>query len=259
MSAELLRKLQTLEADYPGQPRVAQKADLIEINVLRTQLKLPIVDAQLKELGAAPVVEVKKPEPKQEPDHTEAREIYQAYLQKKAELEPHQKYADEVARATSGPGQTPVRPLATMGTNGGPLLCDHCGKPIVLEGGDYHNVTADVAWRRNPVEGWRSWILGGMVVEIQQNGTLRIYHGYPNQPGHCCTLGRQVDTKQRAEWESRIRLEKRDRILAFLRHEFPGQTPMEHARLLGDILDVMYSFDPGIGCNRPNGNEPCTA
>lgn len=252
MSTELLRKLRALEADYPGQPRVAQKADLIEINLLRTQLNMPIVDAQLKELGAPPPVVVKKPKVEKEPDHTEARGIYQAYLKKKAELAPHQKYADEVARATSGPGQTPVRPLATMGNNGGPLLCDHCGKAIILEGGNYHGVPADVAWSRNPVDNWRSWISGGMVVEIAMNGTLRIYHGYPGQPRHCCTVGRQIDTKERAEWESRTRLEKRDLILAFLRHEFPSQTPVEHAKLLGDILDTMYSFDPGIGRNRPS-------
>src|SRR5204863_4357056 len=137
----------------------------------------------------AAVEEEAQPEPEAVPDHTEAREIYQAYLKKREELEAHRVYAEQVAEATAGHGQTPVRPLATMGTNGGPLLCDHCGKPIVLEGGSFHGITADVAWKQNPVENWVSWILGGMVVEIQTNGTLRIYHGYPGRGNnYCCNL-----------------------------------------------------------------------
>ena len=84
--------------------------------------------------------------PKAARDHSAARAIYQAYLQKVEELEVHRAYAERVAKATAGGGQTPVRPLATMGTGGGPLLCDYCRKPIVLEGGAFHGVTADVAW-----------------------------------------------------------------------------------------------------------------
>src|SRR5262245_56040158 len=173
MSNDLLRKLQMLEKEYPGQPVVAQRADLREINTIRSQLGLPLVDAHLKVIGDVVVKEMPKPKPVEVQDHTEARNIYQAYLKKNEVLEVHRAYADRVARATSGPGMTPVQPLATMGTNGGPLLCDHCGKPIKLEGGQYHGVAADVAWRKNPVENWTSWILGGLVVEIQTNGTLR--------------------------------------------------------------------------------------
>src|SRR5262249_2963738 len=136
--------------------------DLREINHIRSQLGLPPVDARLKEIGAAGDEDAGKaqPEPEEVPDHTEAREVYQADLKKVEELEVHRAYADQVARATAGGGQTPVRPLATMGTNGGPLLCDHCGKPIVLEGGRFHGVAADAAWRQNPRDGWTSYILG---------------------------------------------------------------------------------------------------
>src|SRR5262249_37726021 len=152
---------------------VAQQADLREINRIRSQLGLPLVDAHLKKIGAAAEEEAKpepeeaKPKPAVTQDHTEAREIYQAYLKKREELEAHQSYAERVVEATEGHGQTPVRPLATMGTNGGPLLCDHCGKPLVLEGGPFHGVAADAAWRQNPSDDWTSWILGGMLVEIQ--------------------------------------------------------------------------------------------
>src|SRR5262249_13686548 len=146
---------------------------LREINHIRSQLGMPPVDARLNEIGAA-VEDEPKPGPEEVQDHTEAREIYQAYLKKIDELELHRAYAEQVANATAGRGQTPVRPLATLGTNGGPLLCDHCGKPIVLEGGRFHGVAADAAWERNPSDDWTSWILGGMVVEIRCNGTLRI-------------------------------------------------------------------------------------
>src|SRR5262249_13991583 len=160
--------------------------------------------------------------------HTEAREIYQAYLKKIEELEVHRTYARQVARATAGHGQTPVRPLATMGTNGGPLLCDHCGKPIVLEGGPYHGVPSDAAWKRNPQENWVSWILGGMVVEIEINGTLRIYHGYPGRNNkQCCNVANRRDTKAREKFDSSKGTEKRNRLLAFLEHEFPDMTREE--------------------------------
>jgi hypothetical protein len=106
-SADLLRKLQLLEQDYPGQPLVVQQADLREINQLRAQLGLPLVDGRLNVLAAA-VEEVAKkkakPEPAAVPDHTEAREIYQAYLKKTAELEVHRAYAEQVADATAGHG-----------------------------------------------------------------------------------------------------------------------------------------------------------
>jgi hypothetical protein len=254
MSEDLLRELRILEEEYPGQPLVAQKADLREINRIRFQLGMALVDAHLKEIGAA-VKEVAKPEPEPEPtvqDHTEARGIYQAYLKKLEELELHRAYADRVARATAGRGQTPVRPLAIMGTNGGPLLCDHCRKPIVLEGGRYHGVAADAAWTKNPRDDWTSWILGGMVVEIQINGTLRIYHGYPGaNNNHCCNIASRESKESRAGFVSSWGPDKKTMILAFLEHEFPRMTGDEHYDLLNKILDAMYSYDPGLGINRP--------
>jgi hypothetical protein len=260
MSEELLRKLRSLEEDYPLQPLVVQQADLREINQLRAQLGMPCVDARLNAIGAAAVEagveEDAKPEPEEVEDHTEAREVYQAYLKKIKELEAHQTYAEQVAEATAGHDQTPVRPLATMGTNGGPLLCDHCGKPMVLEGGAFHGVAADAAWRQSPSENWTSWILGGMVVHIQTNGTLRIYHGYPQ--GHaneCCHLASREDEKAQEAFDTGKRSEKKHKLLAFLEYAYPDMTSEGQRDLLNQILDTMYRYDPGIGVNRPGGKS----
>jgi hypothetical protein len=256
MADDLLQTLKMLEADYPAQPIVVQRADLREINQLRRQLGLPQVDAKLNALGAAPADVPPASEPEPEPDHSEARALYRAYRDKEAELEPHRAYADRVAKATSGRGQTPVRPLATMGTGGGPLLCDHCKKPIVLEGGAYHGVHADVAWGRNPHDGWTSWILGGLLVEIQTNGTLRIYHGYPGGGGkQCCNAARREDDKAREKFVSRRRPEDFDRLLAFLEYEFPEMSERDRFYLLNQILNAVFSYDPGVGVNRPSDTQ----
>src|SRR5258706_275782 len=135
-------------------------------------------------------------------DHATAKAMYQDYLARSAVLERHRRFAADVVRATSGSGQTPVEPLATMGKNDGPLLCDVCGKPIMLEGGAYNGVYADEAWRRKPKHGSTSWISGGMVVRIETNGTLRIYHGYPGRSG-CVLTADKADKKRQAEFRAR--------------------------------------------------------
>ncbi len=257
MSEDLLRQLRFLEGEYAVQPLIARQADLHEINRLRAQLGLPRVDADLRELeargGTVTVEETEEPARTEAvPDHTEARKIYQAYLQKVQELAIHQAYANEVTRATSGRGQTPVWPLATLGPDGGPLLCDHCHKPIVLEGGPCHGMTADVAWEQHPVVGWTSWILGGMVVEIQTNGTLRIYHGYPGRDNkHCCNIASREDRKARDKFDSSQRSAHLALLIAFIENEFPELPREEQFHLLNKILDTMFSYDPGIGINRP--------
>lgn len=261
MSDELRRQLRILEADYAGQPLVVQQADLQTINQIRSRLGMPLVDSRLNAIGAVeksakPRPAKAKPRPGDGQDHAEAREIYQAYLKKFKELEVYRAYAERVAKATTGNGQTPVRPLATMGTGGGPLLCDHCGKPIILEGGQFHGVTADVAWQKSPRDKWTSWILGGMVVEIQTNGTLRIYHGYPGRDDkYCCNVARREDERAREEFGPGKGREKQKAILAFLEHEFPDMAEQPRLDLLTNILDTMFSYDPGMGVNRPG--EAC--
>lgn len=257
MSKELRRKLAELENEYAGQPLVAQRADLHEINRIRERLKMPLVDAKLKPIGVVEKpVEKPKPPPPKPKDHTAARALYQAYLVKHAELERHRKYADRVAKATDGRGQTPVKPLATMGTDGGPLLCDVCRKPIVLEGGKFHGKGADEAWRANPQDKWQSWILGGLVVEIQTNGTLRIYHGYPGANAkHCCNVASREDTKARDEFGARKSEDMFNPLLAFLTDEFPDLTDKARMDLANEIMGTMFAYDPGIGINRPPAEE----
>ena len=253
MSESLRRRLRLLEEDYPDLPPLVRKADLEEINALRTQLGMPQVDDRLNELGVeAEAVEEAEPEPEPPKDHTEARAIYEKYLKKSAELEKAREYAERVAAATAGRGQTPVRPLATMGTDGGPLLCDQCNKPMRLEGGGHHGAFADTAWRSDPRNNWKSWILGGMVLELQTNGTLRVYHGYPGRGNqHCCNIASREDDAAREEFRSEVTPEIKKKLREFLADEFPRRSEGSREELFGKIVDTLYSYDPGFGVNRP--------
>ena len=177
-------------------------------------------------------------------------EYYERYCAHMAILQPLREYASRVEAATAGRGMTAVAPLATMGTNGGPLLCDWCGKPMILEGGAYNRVPADVAWARNPNHaGWHSWISGGMVVEIQSNDTIRVYHGYPGRdPKHCCNLASAENRRLEAEFRSELTPELQKEILAFLATKHPDMT--ERCRVFTEMKDVLFSYNPGFGVNR---------
>jgi hypothetical protein len=113
-------------------------------------------------------------------------------------------------------------------------------------------VAADVAWKQIPVADWTSWILGGLVVEIAVNGTLRIYHGYPG--GHhrsCCNVASRREEEAQARFTSRRTPELVTLLLAFLEHEFPDRTEWVRVDLLDEVLNTLYAYDPGIGVNRP--------
>ena len=69
---------------------------------------------------------------------------------------------------------------------------------------------------------------------------------------HCCNVASREYEKARAEFKSSKGTEKHDIILAFLEHEFPDMKREETLDLLNKILDTMYSYDPGIGINRPS-------
>ena len=256
---ELSEELRFLEDNYLSQPPIIREEDLEEINRLRGALGMRLVDAQLQEIGAP-----KKPAPQAAAaaeeaavavdKHLEARQIYQRYLAKKAELELHQAHADRIVKATEGRGMTPVLPLATMGTDGGPLLCDVCEKPIPLEGGGYHGVSAHVAWDRNPKRdaSWKSWILGGLVIELETNGTIRIYHGYPNQRGACCGKATAESDRARAAFDFSARLQKKRVVAPFVKEELlPGGSDRDQRNMIHKILDLLYGFDPGYGINLP--------
>lgn len=184
-------------------------------------------------------------------DHAAARALYQEYVARAAVLERHRQYADAVAKATSGSGQTPVKPLATMGKGGGPLLCDVCGKPMILEGGVYDGVFADEAWQQNPKPQWKSWISGGMVVRLEGNGTLRIYHGYPNRSGCVLTADREYD-KNRANFRAPSGAEitqKLELLSAYFKAELPDKDTDD---VLNAIYKLMFVYDPGFGINGPD-------
>lgn len=182
-------------------------------------------------------------------NHATAKAMYQDYLARAAVLERNRRYAAEVERATSGSGQTPVEPLARMGKGGGPLLCDVCRKPMILEGGGYHGVYADEAWRRNPDKGWTSWISGGMVVRIETNGTLRIYHGYPGRSG-CVQKADKADDAARAEFRERSDASDVSAKLGLLRAYFKAELPDKNTdAVLSDIYGVLFVYDPGLGVN----------
>lgn len=259
MSEELLHRLRELEKGYPDQPPFVQKSDLREINELRAQLGMPQVDSQLRTAAdkkeQTPTEDPGRAEPEPpavEDEHQQAREIYYAYLRKRRVLEVHREYARQVIDATTGSGQTPVRPLATLGTGGGPLLCDHCQEAIPLEGGRFHGVEAHIAWNENPDADWRSWILGGLVVERQTNGTVRIYHGYPNRdPNACCNIASREDAEQRAAFDNSQRKGKLTMMRAFLDDEFPDMPDEEKKTLISDLISTLYDYDPGLGVNRP--------
>ncbi len=180
--------------------------------------------------------------------HAFARALYQDYLSRKQNLSRHREYARKVADATSGSSTTPVKPLATMGKNGGPLLCDVCHKPMILEGGGFQGVFADEAWKRNPKDNWNSYISGGMVVLIESNGTLRVYHGYPTSG--CARVADLASDKLRAEFRAGINKQSTydmlDALTAYFKAEMPEN---DNDGMLSDINKVLFTFDPGLGVN----------
>ena len=177
--------------------------------------------------------------------------MYDSFLARAAVLERRRDYAKDVVAATSGSGQTPVEPLATMGKNGGPLLCDECGKPMILEGAGFQGVYADEAWRRNAHRNWTSWISGGMVVRVESNGTLRVYHGYPKRSG-CVVAADKTEAQNRADHRARknddAAMASLDLLSAYFKAELPDKN---NDATLTAIYQVLFDYNPGLGCNEP--------
>jgi hypothetical protein len=181
--------------------------------------------------------------------HAEAKAMYEEYLARAALLEPARRYAQDVVKATSGTGQTPVEPLAKMGKKGGALVCEVCNKPMILEGGSFNGVYADAAWKKHPNKGWVSWISGGMVVRIETNGTLRVFHGYPGRSG-CVQTADRADEKARDQFRTKAKTmgasDKLDLLSAYFKAELPEKN---NDAVLSDIYKVLFTFDPGLGVN----------
>jgi hypothetical protein len=251
---ELEDQLRMLEMDYFSQPVLVRRDDLKAINALRAKLNRPMVDDRLQEIyvvddhtsqiTAAPT----PPKPRQDP-HVEARALYQNFLEKEEMMRPYRQYCQEMLLATQPVGgQTPVMPLATMGTGGGPLLCDTCGKQIPLEGGKSHGVGAGNAWSQanNASSAWNSFILGGVTFAEETNHTFRVYHGYE----HGC-MSKDPKDKERAAFGSQVPYSARQQLDAFLLEERDITAPEERKSLVSNILKTMFGFDPGVGVNHP--------
>jgi hypothetical protein len=144
-----------------------------------------------------------------------------------------------------------------MGCHGGPLLCDFCGKPIVLEGGKFHGVNADEAWNNNPnrSDDWVSWILGGMVVELVSNGTVRVYHGYIGRSSHCCDKAEKANKEAAQAFVSSWQEEYTDLLFDFFSDEWPDMSSDQKYQIIGSIRTSVFSYDPGVGVNQPDGVE----
>jgi hypothetical protein len=181
----------------------------------------------------------------------DAATLFTQYQAKLADLIRHQKYAHEVVMATDGKGMTPVKPLATMGTKGGALLCDHCGKPIILEGGAFNNVYADKAWEKRKDDKWVSYIKGGLVVEVVENGTLRIYHGYMGNNRDCCNVALTLRNEAESKHKTEVPKDTIPNLLKYLQQEYPTKTTSEQYQTINDVIKVMFGFDVGFGVNQP--------
>lgn len=260
-------ELEWLEDDYWGQPRYLQRKDLVKINQLREQLGMPQVEADLQPIATtAPSreEEVGLPQPSQpetskpKRDYPVARFLYQQYLDLISVLRPLQEYANQVILNTrpNNSGQTPVWALATLGRDGGELVCDVCERGIPLEGGPHSNQTAGRAWAtasdklRN--QSWYNYILGGVMFVQEVNNTLRVYHGYPNHSCHRTAerndaLARKEFNSNRPERPPKMRAE----LHAYLTDVIGISDVEDRDRVIRELDDVLFNYDPGLGINRP--------
>lgn len=263
---ELEQQLRMLEEDYFKQPIPLRRADLKAINALRAELQMPQVDARLQEIFIIDVDPGQAPPPppplpsKRDP-HQEARQLYQEFLDKEAMMQPHRDYCRKIIRATAARGgTTPVMPLAIMGTDGGPLLCDSCGKQIPLEGGPFNGRGAGDAWEAAGISAnaqgrtrllgediWCSFISGGVTFMQESNNTLRVYHGYESG-----CMRKDPKEKERASFQRKsMPFETREKLDAFLLEEQGIADKDQRKMVVNTIISALFSYDPGIGVNRP--------
>ena len=185
-------------------------------------------------------------------EHATARAMYQDYLARGAVLERHRRFATDVARATSGSGQTPVEPLATMGKGGGPLLCDVCGKPMILEGGGYQGVP-----RRR---GMASQSAAGLdVVDLGRHGRA---HRDQRHAAHLSRLSRSIGLRakaDKADESNRADVPRAGRRRWTCRRSSsccrptsrPSCPSKNNDAVLSDIYRVLFVYDPGSASMRP--------
>lgn len=242
-------QLKWLEGDYFDQSTYFRKKDLIKINKLREQLGLPTVGPDLKPIIALQSSEVEQPKAQKTPKikkdkHPEAKAVYQKYLEIEDYLEPYRTYNKLMINATRPQhGKTPIEPLATMGTDGGEILCDYCQKPILIEGGQYHGMGAGDAWKASNETLKYSYILGGVIFLTEQNGTFRAYHDY-SPPCYKAAI------KKTDEEKAFFKPEK-PHLIAKKMREFLADNIFLDPSSTHTIINTVYGYDPGVGINHP--------
>ena len=252
------KKLQFLEEDYWDQPAYLRRKDLVTINSLRKSLGMEEVGADLKPLILDPEIEEIKAmieEEAAEPVdvYEDARGIYEMYLEHIEKMKPHVMYARKMIAATTLiNGQTPVMPLAIMGTGCGEARCDECLKAFPLEGGPYNDKTAGVAWEAadGSIPNWSSYIRGHITFIQETNGTIRIYHG---DISYGC--GKKAEVKRAKEEKDFKGMtdfgEAHSILFPFIRDELGIEDKGACNSMLNKIFFTLFNFDPGIGVNRP--------
>ena len=90
-----------------------------------------------------------------------------------------------------------------------------------------------------------------MVVRIETNGTLRIFHGYPGRSG-CVKNADKAEDKSRAEFSAQAKSMNVSAKLDLLSSYFKAELPEKDTdAVLSDIYKVMFMYDPGLGINSP--------
>lgn len=261
MSDDPQAELDRLERDLRDEPLFIRRRDLPKVNALRERLRLPPVDADLRpatrveSIPAAPAAAAPAPTTD---EHARARALRARWLEREAKLAPHRTWAQATLRAVThqpdkgGDGRTPVEPLA-VGSRGGPIVCEVCKKPFPLEGGRVNGMPADAAWKRHGSRGMRSFISGGLVFELQPNGTLHFFHGYQEggaRGAGCYARGRAAEAAARKAWVRQDEPGAHAALVALATAEL-GMKLDEARRWVQEVMAALFGFDPGTGVNGP--------
>jgi hypothetical protein len=253
--------LKILEEDYFDQPGFLRRKDLVKINSLRDSLGLPQVNAGLSPLEeispVGDIYEIPATRVGEAPviidPFIEVRELYLQFLEKEEMMQRHKDYCRVMTRATASTrnGLTPIEPLATGGTNGGPILCDMCAKPFPLEGNKFNGITADAAWDLPHPEPFYSYIMGHLTLLTETNGTFRAYHGYENSG--CGGRATLADRVARKEFQSSgLSSNERKTLKRFLLEEIGILNGDQRNSTIGDLQRSLFFYDPGVGINGPD-------
>lgn len=152
----------------------------------------------------------------------------EAYYEKLEALKAAQEYATSMhTRLVPKNGKTPVAPLAE-------LICDHCGKPFVIEGGPFNRQAASAGVEA----GGYVFVLGHATFLTEVNGTFRAYHGWIGSG--CGGATQAADKAARAAFVTSV---PKGLTTALRKAGLPDQA----------VYRALYAYDPGLGRNGPCG------